>query len=117
LHSNGLVSAVPNELGSLRKLRQLFLQQNRLTGSIVSVESPVLEIYDIRSNEFTGRLPLTLFEHPSLKILSMSDNCISTDFSHIVDCDIRSNIQGLFLIGIGQNGRYILYHSTRLHYE
>jgi LRR receptor-like serine/threonine-protein kinase FLS2 len=100
-----LVSVLPNEMGKLNALKQVFLQQNKLSGLIVPLTSPVLELYDVRSNEFTGQIPSSLFNLTSLKSLSVSDNCLSTDLSHIVNCDLSSSIEGLFLVGIGQNTR------------
>jgi Leucine-rich repeat (LRR) protein len=106
LSFNMLVSVLPSETERLNVLKVLFLQQNRLSGLINALASPVLEAYDVRSNEFTGRIPSSLFALKSLKSLSVSDNCLSTDLSHIVDCHLNSTIEDLFLVGIGQNGRY-----------
>ena len=105
LSYNMLVSVLPNEMGKLNALKQVFLQQNKLSGVIVPLTSLVLEVYDVRSNEFTGQIPSSLFNLTSLKSLSVSDNCLSTDLSHIVDCDLSSSIEGLFLVGIDQNTR------------
>lgn len=84
LHHNRLISTVPNEVGSLRFLEQLFIQNNDLTGSItVLLNSTLSNIkalrnLDFSNNRFTGYLDEKYFEKSIiLETFAAVSNCIT----------------------------------------
>ena len=104
LANNSLTSSIPIELMSLPELQEVYVHNNTLSGTLPPLIAPKLKNFDARSNVFTGLLPSAFFVLPLLKLLSVSDNCLSTDLSHITECN-ASNIESLMLVGIGQSSR------------
>lgn len=112
LYENYFSSTIPAELSTMTKLKEVFLHANKLTGPIVPITSPDFESYDVRSNVLTGKIPSSLFKLPALKMLSASDNCLSTDLSDI-SCN-TTKVQSLFLNVLGQSGRSQLFFLSSI---
>ncbi|KAJ3096959.1 hypothetical protein HDU97_005406 [Phlyctochytrium planicorne] len=70
---------IPNELGSLTELQQLYLRDNNLSGSIPDVFQDMKSLYMITvgNNKLTGNIPSSLTKLPTLKYLNVYNNQLS----------------------------------------
>jgi Leucine-rich repeat (LRR) protein len=101
--NNSFTSTIPANIMQLPLLFEVYFYNNSFSGTIPPVIAPKLQTFDARSNLLTGVIPSIFFSHPPLKVLSASDNCLSTDLSQ-VDCN-ASHIEEIFLVGMGQSKR------------
>lgn len=109
LQNNTLVGTLPLGLDALTELKVFVLANNRLTGSLDDVfRGDVLlnlNTIDIGGNAFTGRIPSTIFQLPSLQRLIMGKNCFSGTIPSTI-CNATS------LIAIQFNNMAGLYFNT-----
>ncbi|KAF3780043.1 putative LRR receptor-like serine/threonine-protein kinase [Nymphaea thermarum] len=76
---NRLEGSIPKELGSLKKLSVLALQNNRLTGAIPATLGDLTSVtrLDLSSNELFGSIPSRLASLPQLTVLDVHNNSLS----------------------------------------
>lgn len=107
-HNNLLSGSIPLKLLSFRYLRQLFLQQNKFTGSLDELVSlpnssttlkkiPLIN-FDVSGNELSGTIPSLLFEISSLISVALSVNCFKQSLPSTL-CS-PSNLEALSLDGL-----------------
>ena len=79
LSQNQLTGAIPTELGSLAKLKELWLSENQLTGEIPVELGSLANLVKLVlwGNELTGEIPVELGTLANLEELSLSDNQLS----------------------------------------
>ena len=79
LPSNGLAGPVPSQLGDIRRLRVLYLDENSLTGPIPPSLGTLynLETLSLRSNNLSGPIPPQLGDMVGLATLSLSENSLT----------------------------------------
>ncbi|ONH94922.1 hypothetical protein PRUPE_7G040200 [Prunus persica] len=116
MSDNSLSGTIPRSLGSLTLLMFLILSSNNLSGEVPSFKNctylnildlgdnkfsgpilasigesmPCLQILSLRSNSFTGSIPLKLCGLPTLHILDLSHNNLSGNIPHCI-----GNLSGL----------------------
>ena len=76
---HGLSGQIPPELASLRRLRQLYLQTNKITGSIPAelVDLANLETLHLLNNDLSGPIPPELGGLVNLRSLMLQNNDLS----------------------------------------
>ena len=85
-----LGGTLPEEIGNLKWLRELDLQENHLTGKIPESIVNLMNLYRfwIAGNEFSGNLP-PIDHLPKLKYIQMGENCfignIPSSYSKVMD--------------------------------
>lgn len=77
LRSNRLASDLPSDVASIPTLNSLFLQHNKLSGTIPSSLSSNLTFLDLSYNSFTGEIPLTIQNLTRLTALHLESNSLS----------------------------------------
>ncbi|XVE60481.1 hypothetical protein DITRI_Ditri05aG0132400 [Diplodiscus trichospermus] len=79
LHENKLGGDIPSSIGNLSNLVNLYLCDNQLSGSIPEVVGMLrsLELFDLSSNHLTGSIPSSLGNMTSLSFLYLSSNKLS----------------------------------------
>ena len=79
LSQNQLTGAIPTELGSLAKLKELWLSENQLTGEIPVELGSLSNLVKLVlwGNALTGEIPVELGTLANLEELSLSDNQLS----------------------------------------
>lgn len=88
----------------MSNLEYLLMYSNYLTGPTPSITSNLeLNTLDISDNAFTGDLSPSYFNLPSLKILVVSLNCLSTDPLPPNLCNASSAISQLYMTSISRN--------------
>ena len=99
LADNQLTGSIPDELGSLANLEELWLSENQLTGEIsVELGSPSnLVQLVLWGNELTGEIPAELGSLANLEELSLSENQLSGEIP--VELGSLSNLVRLYLWG------------------
>ncbi|KAL6272651.1 hypothetical protein ACE6H2_023343 [Prunus campanulata] len=116
MSDNNLSGTIPRSLGSLTLLMFLILSSNNFSGEVPSFKNctylnildlgdnkfsgpilasigesmPCLQILSLRSNSFTGSIPLKLCGLPTLHILDLSHNNLSGNIPHCI-----GNLSGL----------------------
>lgn len=75
LHDGNFTGPVPTTISNLVDLRQLWLQENALTGNVPDLSAASeLVILRLTDNGFTGEIPAYLETLPSLVDLRLGDN-------------------------------------------
>lgn len=99
LSFNGLVGGIPSQLP--RSLSQLTLKSNLLRGSLpLSLSSlSQLGVLDVSVNRLTGAIDGSLFAHPSLQQLNLSNN----SFSAISVLNVSGKNSQIVAVDIGFN--------------
>jgi len=90
LMDSGLVTTIPEAIGQLTHLKQLFLSENKIFGTIpASVGSglPNLVSFDVYSNELRGRVPRFLNRH--LEVLNLSHNQFSSKLPNSIGAGLE----------------------------
>lgn len=76
---NELNGSIPSELGRLKRLTIVALQNNHLSGAIPASlgELETLERLDLSFNTLFGPIPVTLANAPKLQTLDITNNSLS----------------------------------------
>nr|GME00984.1 systemin receptor SR160-like [Ipomoea batatas] len=78
LSSNQLSGSIPGELFSMKRLQNLYLQENMLSGEIPTpMVAHSLEEIDLSSNQLNGSIPGELFSMKRLRNLYLQENMLS----------------------------------------
>lgn len=83
LYQNQLVGPIPAELGRLRGLKWLSLQNNGLGFQIPSSLGQLRDLLELElgSNQLTGAIPTELDSFPGLRLLQLEDNNLRGEVS------------------------------------
>ncbi|XP_050271535.1 MDIS1-interacting receptor like kinase 2-like isoform X2 [Quercus robur] len=82
LYNTGLQGSIPPEIGTISKLKDLYLPANNLTGNLPLwlANLTQLETFDISSNLISGSIPKELGNLKNLRDLDLSANAFSGEF-------------------------------------
>ena len=97
LASNSFTSTIPGAMiQAMPDLRELYLQENGLTGIIPSElgTSLQLESFDISENEFTGTVPSSIVQLPNLSLFNLDNNELDGDFPFSFITSPLNRLQG-----------------------
>ncbi len=98
LSENSLTGTIPDDIRLHKNLKTLNLAFNQLQGKVYQVE-PILEVFNISRNEFSGPIVNEFGEYPgNLKILDVSHNQIGG----VIPASI-GRMGGLKLLDLGYN--------------
>lgn len=103
LDGNNLRGVIPKEFGNLTALKILSLQDNNLTGEIPSELGKLnkLEILQLRSNNLRGQLPMEVFNFSAMRSMNLNSNFIEGHLPSVTALPNLINIQlhGNYLTG------------------
>jgi Leucine-rich repeat (LRR) protein len=91
MSDNNFVGSIPS-FSMNKKVTTIYLHGNNLTGQITSTqweELLDLEVLDLSNNSLEGPIPVSLFLHPSLWLLTLSNNRFSSlliEFQTVSSC-------------------------------
>ncbi|XP_020885124.1 receptor-like protein 12 [Arabidopsis lyrata subsp. lyrata] len=75
LSSSGFFGQVPPTISNLTQIKLLYLDQNKLTGTIPLVQNLTnLSVLNLYKNDFSGTIPSSLFTNPYLFYLDLREN-------------------------------------------
>ncbi|XP_071713980.1 receptor-like kinase TMK4 [Rutidosis leptorrhynchoides] len=78
-----------NVISSMTKVSQVWLQANAFTGAIPDLTNcSNLSDLQLRNNQLTGLVPKTLYDHPSLQIISLQNNKLLGELPVFKSCVI-----------------------------
>ena len=97
--NNGLIGTVPKELGHLRMLRTLRMEQGELSGSPPASLGDLsrLEKLDLDSNHLTGTLPKSLSRAKELRVIDLNQNSLTGNL------DVLASLPSLFFVQLQDN--------------
>jgi Leucine-rich repeat (LRR) protein len=96
--SNNLRGSLPVELSTLTALQTMWLQDNRITGTIPSFSFPILENFRLDKNVLEGTVPSSLTNMPQLRILDLSANQLQSG----LPLELK-DLQKLEILNLGGN--------------
>lgn len=98
LNNNNLTGKVPDSLGNLSKLEYFYLHENELKGEIPESIGDLtsLTLLSFRGNDFIGSIPQSIFNISSLQIVDMSINGFSGTFPKDMGINLP-NLENLFM--------------------
>jgi len=101
LNDNLLSGALPESLGKLSHLKQLWLQNNSFTGSLPAYFGKLidLEVLSLGHNEFGGTIPREFNQLQNLQYLDLSSNLL-TGLEFI---ESENKLGGLQVLALGAN--------------
>ncbi|KAJ3676447.1 hypothetical protein LUZ60_003859 [Juncus effusus] len=96
LGNNQILDKFPSFLGNLEKLRVLVLRSNIFYGQILNNGKnsfPMVQIFDISSNNFSGILPSEYFVNlRAMRVDSKKSGILSVDFKYLDDSYYQNSI-------------------------
>jgi LRR receptor-like serine/threonine-protein kinase FLS2 len=101
LSKNSLSGTLPT-LSAMTNLTNVTVQRNFLEGSldgVFSEQQQQIVIIDVADNAFTGTLPLSLFNHSKLRLVSASMNCFRGSIPQEI-CFLVPGLEELVLDGL-----------------
>jgi Leucine-rich repeat (LRR) protein len=104
ISGNIFTGKLPTELGELRHLTQMYVQGNVFTGPLNMVFSQQpsnmsLINIDLSDNKFSGSVPYSVFQIPSVAVVALSLNCFQGSLP-VGICDAKE-LQGASMDGLG----------------
>lgn len=103
LANNGLSGDIGSSLNSLDGLKQMYLQNNQLSGTIDQHLFQHVLTLNLANNTYTGLLPMFKVEHLTLTYVDLSDNHFYGNLSQVAPTIQYFNLLGNDISSLGQN--------------